>query len=101
MTNNELTIVAAIVGIGAALYLASRSKSPQAKTQTQAAAAAAGAGGAVKVIDGSGKKSIVEAVTNNALPGQPGWGWDYYSNGAAIDPNGNYWLNGEKVWSPN
>lgn len=26
-------------------------------------------------------------------------GWRYYENGVAIDPSGNYWLNGQKVWT--
>lgn len=29
-----------------------------------------------------------------------GNGWRYFDNGTAIDPAGNYYLNGEKVWSP-
>lgn len=29
----------------------------------------------------------------------PGYGWQYFTDGTAIDPAGNYYLNGEKVWS--
>lgn len=39
-------------------------------------------------------------IANGALPGQPGWGWDYFEGGVAIDPDGTYYLNGSKVWSP-
>lgn len=39
-------------------------------------------------------------IENLALPGQAGWGWQYYSDGVAIDPAGAYYVNGEKVWSP-
>lgn len=26
-------------------------------------------------------------------------GWRYFDNGTAIDPNGNYYFNGQPVWS--
>lgn len=39
-------------------------------------------------------------VANSALPGQPGYGWSYYDNGTAISPDGEYYFNGELVWSP-
>lgn len=39
---------------------------------------------------------VVE-IENAALPGQPGWGWRYYSNGAAVDPNGAYYYQGQQV----
>lgn len=35
------------------------------------------------------------AIVNNAEPGEPGWGWDYFDGGVAIGPDGSY-----KVWSP-
>lgn len=44
---------------------------------------------------------IAQLITNNAQPGEPGYGWQYYSNGTSIDPQGNYYQNGEFVWSPN
>ncbi len=28
-----------------------------------------------------------------------GNGWRYFDNGTAIDPNGNYYFNGQPVWS--
>ncbi|AXS79855.1 hypothetical protein [Dechloromonas sp. HYN0024] len=38
-------------------------------------------------------------VTNSALPSEPGYAWQYFDNGTAIDPQGNYYLNGNLVWS--
>lgn len=43
---------------------------------------------------------IAQLISNTAQPGDPGYGWQYYSNGTAIDPQGNYYQNGEFVWSP-
>lgn len=40
------------------------------------------------------------AIVNNADPGEPGWGWDYFDGGVAIGPDGSYYLQGNKVWSP-
>lgn len=39
-------------------------------------------------------------INNPAMESQPGYGWQYYTDGTAIDPKGNYYLNGEMVWSP-
>lgn len=44
----------------------------------------------------TGAKEIV----NNADPGEYGWGWDYFDGGVAIAPDGSYYLQGQKVWSP-
>lgn len=43
---------------------------------------------------------FVNEVLNAALPGQPGWGWQYFDNGTAIDPSGAYWYQGQRVWAP-
>jgi len=32
-------------------------------------------------------------IQNNALPGQPGYGWKYYSDGTVISPEGKYYTN--------
>lgn len=37
-------------------------------------------------------------VPNTALPGQPGWAWQYFTDGTAIAPNGDYYHNGTLVW---
>ena len=40
-------------------------------------------------------------ITNNALPGQPGYGWKYYSDGTVISPSGDYYnKDNELIWSP-
>lgn len=38
-------------------------------------------------------------IFNQALPGQAGWGWTYFTDGVAIGPDGSYYKNGQKVWS--
>ena len=40
------------------------------------------------------------AIANTALPGQEGWGWQYFSDGTAIGPDGRYYLNGTEVYNP-
>jgi|GEM_PF-3582338 hypothetical protein len=42
--------------------------------------------------------STATLVPNTATPGQPGWAWTYYTDGTAIAPNGDYYLNGTLVW---
>lgn len=44
---------------------------------------------------------MATAINNPALPGQDAWGWSYFTDGTAIAPNGDYYLNGTKVWSAN
>ena len=42
-------------------------------------------------------------IPNYAQPGEEGFGWQYYDTGTgnvSIDPNGNYYQNGELIWSP-
>lgn len=39
-------------------------------------------------------------ITNTATPGSEGYGWKYYSDGTSIDPQGNYYQGGQKIWSP-
>lgn len=40
-----------------------------------------------------------QEIKNNADPGEPGWGWKYYTNGVAISPDGTYYLNEQPVWN--
>lgn len=42
----------------------------------------------------------VNKILNAANPGQPGYNWQYFDNGVAISPTGEYYKNGVKVWSP-
>ena len=43
--------------------------------------------------------NIPTEVTNTATEGQPGYGWQYFTDGTAIDPNGNYYYQGKQVYS--
>lgn len=38
-------------------------------------------------------------VPNTALPGQPGWAWQNFTDGTSIAPNGDYYMNGTLVWT--
>jgi hypothetical protein len=38
-------------------------------------------------------------IANTANEGEPGYGWKYYSDGTAIDPAGNYYYQGQQVWT--
>jgi hypothetical protein len=42
----------------------------------------------------------VSAITNPAQAGKEGFGWQYFSDGTAIDPSGNYYYNNQLTWSP-
>ena len=42
----------------------------------------------------------VTEIPNTAQEGEEGFGWKYYSDGTVIDPDGNYYRNGEMIWSP-
>jgi hypothetical protein len=44
--------------------------------------------------------SLTDLITNPAEEGQPGYGWQYYSDGTVIDPAGNYYRDGQLIWSP-
>ena len=39
-------------------------------------------------------------IPNTALPGDPAYGWKYFSDGTAIGPDGKYYYKGELAWSP-
>lgn len=54
---------------------------------------AGGSGGTAPTVD-----QTTQIDTSNIQPGQEGYGWQYYSDGTAIDPNGNYYKNGELVY---
>jgi hypothetical protein len=53
------------------------------------------------------KKSLgsdfsVSEVANTSVPGDASgaYGWKYYDDGTAISPNGEYYYQGDLVWSP-
>lgn len=41
-----------------------------------------------------------QILQNDSLPGQPGWGWQYFTGGISIGPDGTYYLNGQAVSRP-
>lgn len=58
-------------------------------------------GGGQGVVDTSPSPSVfTEEVANPASPGDPAYGWRYFSDGTAIDPKGTYYFDGQPVWSP-
>lgn len=41
-----------------------------------------------------------QVIPNTATPDDPAYGWQYFTDGVAIDPAGNYYKGGELIWSP-
>lgn len=89
MQKDTIAIIAA-AGIG--LFLIARMVKPRAP-------GAPPSGGTAASLNNYGNAPVTE-ISNSALPGQNGWGWQYYSDGTAISPTGQYYLNGQLVWSP-
>ena len=44
--------------------------------------------------------SSVTEIPNTSSPGDPAYGWKYFSDGTVIGPDGKYYSNGQLVWSP-
>lgn len=44
--------------------------------------------------------SGVTEIFNPATEGQEGFGWRYFDDGTVIDPSGQYYKDGEIIWSP-
>ncbi len=82
------TKIAELVAIAAGLYIIYRLWQQRAAAPRPATTTTAAAGGAT---------NITPAGT---LPGQPGYGWQYFSDGTAIAPDGSYYSSGVKVWDP-
>lgn len=86
-TNEILTMLiaaAAVLGIGVML------------TRKAGATTSTGPGLGVS---GTPDQSWNSEIPNTALPGQPGWGWKYYTNGTSIDPQGRYYFQGTLISS--
>lgn len=88
MKQDTILIVAA-AGLG--LYLISRMIKPGAIKPPIG-------GGTVGALNNNGNAPVTE-ISNGALPGQPGYAWRYYSDGTSISPAGDYYLNGNLVYS--
>lgn len=48
-------------------------------------------------IAATGSGSNLTELENSAQEGQPGVGWQYYSDGTAFAPDGSYWKDGEMI----
>lgn len=87
---NDTLIILAAAGVG--LWLVSRmTQKPAVWTER---ATSLNNGGQVNV------PGYTKQIFNSALPGQEGYAWQYYTDGTAIGPDGSYYQNGQKVWSP-
>lgn len=85
----DTILVLAAAGLG--VYVVTQMMSTPARAST---ASSLNNGGNVNM------PSSIKQIFNTALPGQNGWGWTYYTDGTAIGPDGSYYANGQKVWSP-
>jgi hypothetical protein len=45
-------------------------------------------------------QSVTSEINNTALPGQPGWGWKYYTDGTSIGPDGKYYSGSNLTFDP-
>lgn len=80
MKDNTQMIVLALAGLAVYMIVKSKGTSTTAKTGT-----------------GSVSKFVNEIFGSN---GQTfGNGWRYFDDGTAIDPQGNYYQNGQMIWS--
>lgn len=89
MKNDTLLILGAAA---AALYVITRMTKP--RPVTVGGAASLNQGGQVNV------PGYTKQIFNSALPGTEAWGWQYFTDGTAIGPDGSYYQGGQKVWSP-
>lgn len=86
---NDTLIILAAAGVG--LWLVSRMTQTPVRTAT---ATSLNNGGQVNTA------GYPRQIFSTVLPGQEGYGWQYYTDGTAIGPDGSYYQNGQKVWSP-
>lgn len=84
-----------VVGLaGVALYMIWRSQTTATGGQTTVIrSASSGAGAALKPADSSWVSEIFDA-TGRLFDN----GWRYFDNGVAIDPQGNYYRDGQMIW---
>jgi len=57
-----------------------------------------GTSGTAQSLNNNSNVYGVNEILNPALPGQTGYGWRYFSDGTTIDPQGNYFKDGQQVW---
>lgn len=118
--NTQTLLLLAVVGVGAYwLYGKQNAKAqvsgkpPIAWTQNPTRAIQPSGGGAgsttnilaglfsaANILMGGGSPTGTKTIANDDVPGQPGYGWQYYSDGTSIGPDGTYYKNGAALWSP-
>lgn len=45
-------------------------------------------------------KDYSTEIANPSKPGDAAYGWQYFTGGTVIDPDGSYWKDGRIVWAP-
>lgn len=111
-TSNTNVILLAGLGLGAFWLLTRRGNAPMTVRPANAAQPSTaqkvnafsnllgtagrlfGIGGAAATQPGAGR------IFNDDTAGQPGYGWQYFTDGTAISPTGTYYHQGQPVWSP-
>jgi hypothetical protein len=53
-----------------------------------------------KVIPAYKIKDYANSIGNPAINGDAAYGWQYFTDGTAISPDGKYYHNGVEVWAP-
>lgn len=91
---NDTLLIAAAAGIGLFMvYKMTRT------TGTPTGWGTLGNSGTAQTLNNGGNVgSTAQLIPNTALPGQPGWAWQNFTDGTSIAPNGDYYLNGQLVW---
>lgn len=49
---------------------------------------------------GEGFTTPIEIFNSASKPGDPGYGWKYYTDGTSISPDGKYYYQGDQVYDP-
>lgn len=111
------TLLLAVLGIGAFWLMTRRATAQTVPVRTGAGTSTsssntAGAIGNIlnglgRVFGGSGSATTstgttgrVGEIANDDVPGQPGYGWRYFTDGTVIGPDGTYYQDGQPIWSP-
>jgi hypothetical protein len=98
-----LQMIGALGGLGGALGSATLPFVNQISGNNYSSIAEALGAGANSLFNSlfrSGGNDFVTTIPNNTNFGDIGYGWQYFSNGTAIDPSGNYYYQGDQIWSP-
>lgn len=97
MKTDTLLILAAA---GAGLYFMSRTLKTTVSGSVGNSMVPRPGGTSSSLNNGGNLPGVITEIANDDLPGQAGYGWRYFSDGTVIGPDGSYYSNGVKVWSP-